>query len=218
MLKILVTTACFSSGLHSKWIDQKSDKYEIVFNRIDDYTESARIKAMAPRLRGKISKMIIWEDYPDYDYYIWADSNFSIVDEKAIEKLVDECLNVDASFFKHTGRNSVKQEADFVLDLMADGNQYLLNRYDGERIKEQVEYYSKDLTWNDNYLFECGIFIYSKHIIENKDYNLMKEWFYHNCLWSVQDQLSLPYLVHKFNINYKILPGNVYENEYFKII
>jgi hypothetical protein len=218
MLKILVTTACFSSGLHSKWIDQKSDKYEIVFNRIDDYTESARIKAMAPRLRGKISKMIIWEDHPDYDYYIWADSNFSIVDEKAIEKLVDECLNVDASFFKHTGRNSVKQEADFVLDLMADGNQYLLNRYDGERIKEQVEYYSKDLTWNDNYLFECGIFIYSKHIIENKDYNLMKEWFYHNCLWSVQDQLSLPYLVHKFNINYKILSGNVYENEYFKII
>jgi hypothetical protein len=217
-MKILVTTACFSSGLHSKWIDQKSDKYEIIFNRIDDYTESARTKAMAPRLRGKISKMIIWEDHPDYDYYIWADSNFSIVDEKAIEKLVDECLNVDASFFKHTGRNSVRQEADFVLDLMADGNQYLLNRYDGERIKEQVEYYSKDFTWNDNCLFECGIFIYSKSVIENKNYNLMKEWFYHNCLWSVQDQLSLPYLVHKFNINYKILPGNVYENEYFKII
>jgi hypothetical protein len=217
-MKILVTTACFSSGLHSKWIDQKSDKYEITFNRIDDYTESARTKAMAPRLRGKISKMIIWEDHPDYDYYIWADSNFSIIDEKAIEKLVDECLDVDASFFKHTGRNSVRQEADFVLDLMADGNQYLLNRYDGERIKEQVECYSKDLTWNDNYLFECGIFIYSKYIIENKNYNLMKEWFYHNCLWSVQDQLSLPYLVHKFNINYKILPGNVYENEYFKII
>ena len=216
--KILVTTACFSSGLHSKWINQKSDKYEIVFNRIDDYTESARIKSMSPRLRGKISKMIIWEDHPGYDYYIWADSLFSIINENAIEKLVDECLNVDACFFKHTARNSVKEESDFVLQGMAEGNQYLLNRYNGERIKEQTEHYSKDITWNDNCLFECGIFIYSKSIIENKEYNLMKEWFYQNCLWSVEDQLSLPYLIHKFNINYKILPGNVYENEYFKII
>ena len=216
MIKVLVTTACFSSGLHSKWVDQKSDKYEIIFNRIDDYTESARIKSMSPRLRGKISKMIVWEDHPGYDYYIWADSSFSISDEKAIEILVDECIGVDACFFKHIARTSVKQELDFVLSLMEGGNQYLLDRYDGEKMKEQVEYYFKDHTWNDNYLFECGIFIYSKSVIENKNYNLMKEWFYQNCLWSVQDQLSLPYLIHKFNINYKLLPGNVYENKYFK--
>lgn len=216
MIKVLVTTACFSSGLHSKWVDQKSDKYKITFNRIDDYTESARVKAMAPRLRGKVSKMVIWEDHPGYDYYIWADSRFSIVNENAIEKLVDQCVGVDACFFKHTGRNSVRQEADFVLSLMADGNQYLLDRYYGERMEEQVEHYFKDTTWNDNKLFECGIFVYSKSVIENTDYNLMKEWFYQNCIWSVQDQLSLPYLIHKFNISYKVLPGNVYENEYFK--
>lgn len=215
MKKVLVTTACFSSPLRSTWVDQKSDKYEIVLNRIDDSSDSARGKAMAPRLRGKISKMIIWENYPDYDYYIWADSIFSISDKNAIEKLVDECLDVDACFFKHVGRSSVKQELDFVLSLMSNGDQYLLNRYDGEKMKEQVEYYSKDQSWIDNYLFECGIFIYSKSVIENKNHNLMKEWFYQNCLWSVQDQLSLPYLVHKFNIKYKILPGNVYENSYF---
>jgi len=216
MVKVLVTTASFGSGLHSTWVNQKSDKYEIVFNRIDDSVESPRAKAMAPRLRGKTSKMIVWEDHLGYDYYIWADSRFSIVNEKAIEKLVDECLDVDACFFKHIARTSVKQETDFVLSLMEDGNQYLLDRYNGERIKDQVEHYFKDVTWTDNCLFECGIFIYSKSVIENKDYNLMKEWFYQNCLWSVQDQLSLPYLIHKFNIKYKTLPGNVYENQYFK--
>lgn len=215
MVKILVTTALFGGRLQSTWINQKSDKYDIVFNRIDDSTESARTKAMMPRLRGKVPKMIVWEDYPNYDYYVWADSRFSIVDEKAIEKLVDECTNTEACFFKHSARKSVKQEADFVLSLMADGNQYLLDRYEGERIKEQVECYSKDLTWDDSCLFECGIFIYSKSIIKNKSHNLMKEWFYQNCLWSVQDQLSLPYLIHKFNPDYKILPGNVYENNYF---
>ena len=44
----------------------------------------------------------------------------------------------------------------------------------------------------------------------------MKEWFYHNCLWSVQDQLSLPYLLQKFKTNYKLFKGNVYNNEYTK--
>lgn len=214
MIKVLVTTASFGGTLHSKWADQVSDKYEIVFNRIDDLIESPRIKAMLPRLRGKMPKMVVWEDHPGYDYYIWMDARFSILDNSAIERIVDQCLNVNACFFKHSGRNSVKQELDFVVSLMNTGNQYLLDRYEGERMTEQVEHYSKDITWIDNILFECGIFIYSKDIVANKEYNVMKEWFYHNCIWSVQDQLSLPYLLHKFGIKYKLLEGNVYSNEY----
>jgi len=213
-MKVLVTTASFGSGLHSKWVDQKSDKYEIVFNRIDDETESKRDKAMSSRLRGKIPKMIVWEDHPGYDYYIWMDAGFSILDESSIERMVNACIDTDACFFKHSGRNSVKKELDFVMSLIATGNQYLIDRYDGERMKEQVEEYSKDETWIDNILFECGTFIYSKNIVANKEYNVMKEWFYHNCIWSVQDQLSLPYLLHRFGIRYKLLEGNVYSNTY----
>lgn len=213
-MKVLVTTASFGSGLHSKWVDQKSDKYEIVFNRIDDDTETKRDKAMSSRLRGKIPKMIVWEDHPGYDYYIWLDAGFSILDESSIERMVDACIDTDACFFKHSGRNSVKKELDFVMSLIATGNQYLIDRYDGERMKEQVEEYYKDETWIDNILFECGTFIYSKNIVANTEYNVMKEWFYHNCIWSVQDQLSLPYLLHKFGIRYKLLEGNVYSNTY----
>lgn len=213
-MKVLVTTASFGSGLHSKWVDQKSDKYEIVFNRIDDETESKRDKAMSSRLRGKIPKMIVWEDHPGYDYYIWMDAGFSILDESSIERMINACIDTDACFFKHSGRNSVKKELDFVMSLIATGNQYLIDRYDGERMKEQVESYYKDETWIDNILFECGTFIYSRNIVANKEYNVMKEWFYHNCIWSVQDQLSLPYLLHKFGIRYKLLEGNVYSNTY----
>jgi hypothetical protein len=216
MIKVLVTTASFGGGLGSTWVPQKSNKYEISYNRVTGVTESERVKAMHPRLRAKMPKMIVWEDKPGYDYYIWLDSRFSILDELAVERLVDECIGVDACFFKHCGRSSVNQEVNFVLELMNTNNQYLLDRYKGERMKEQVEHYSQDVNWKDDVLFECGIFIYSKKIIEDKNYNPMKEWFYHNCLWSIQDQLSLPYLVYKFNINYKILPGNVYDNKYFK--
>jgi hypothetical protein len=216
MIRVLVTTASFGGDLGSTWVSQNSEKYEITYNRVTSATESERIKAMHPRLRAKMPKMIVWEDHPGYDYYIWLDSRFSIMDEFAVERLVDECIGVDACFFKHCARRSVKQEVDFVLELMNTNNQYLLDRYKGEKMKEQVECYSQDINWKDDVLFECGIFIYSKKVIENKNYNLMKEWFYQNCLWSIQDQLSLPYLIYKFNINYKLLPGNVYDNKYFK--
>jgi hypothetical protein len=214
MIKVLVTTASFGGKLHSKWIDQTSDRYEIVFNRIDDDVESPRIKAMSPRLRGKIPKMIVWEDHPGYDYYIWMDSSFSLLKTDAIEKMIDYCIGWDACFFKHPARTSVKQELDFVVELMRNDNQYLIERYSGEKMTEQVSSYMKDPTWQDNLLLACGIFIYSKSIIENKEYNLMKEWFYQNCLWSVQDQLSLPYLIHKFKTNFRLLEGSVYSNYY----
>lgn len=215
-MKVLVTTASFGSPLKSTWIEQRSNKYEIVFNRIDDNTESPRTLAMSPRLRGKIPKMLVWEEHPGYDYYIWIDSGFSILNESSIERMVDECINVDACFFKHSERYNVKQESNFVNVLMSRGHQYLLERYEGERMTEQVDKYSKDETWIDNILFECGTFIYSSKIVANRESNVMKEWFYNNCIWSVQDQLSLPYLLHKFGINYKLLEGNVWVNEYIK--
>jgi len=213
-MKVLVTTASFGSGLHSKWVDQISDRYEIVFNRIDETKESSRRKAMSPRLRAKIPKMIVWEDYPDYDYYIWIDAGFSISYNSCIERMIDECLDVNACFFRHSSRTSVRQELEFVTSCMKDGNSYLLSRYEGERMIEQVENYLKDCSWIDDVLFECGTFIYSKNLVKNKEYNIMKEWFYQNCIYSVQDQLSLPYLIHKFNVNYKLFTGNVYSNIY----
>lgn len=216
-MKVLVTSASFSfGGLHSTWVEQVSNKYEVSFNRIDDSTETPRSKAMHPRLRGKIPKMLVWEDFPDFDYYVWLDSRFSIPQPDSIERLVDECIGVDACFFNHCARSSVKQELDFVISLMEQGNQYLIDRYSQEKMTEQVSHYSKDFTWEDNRLFECGAFVYSKEVVKDRNYNLMKEWFYQNCLWSVQDQLSLPYLLHKFGTQYLTFPGNVYDNQYIK--
>jgi hypothetical protein len=213
--RVLVTTAAFGSNLSSLWVPQQSNKYDIVYNRITESNQSSRFKALHPRLRAKIPKMAVWEDNPDYDYYIWLDSWVSIRSPNIVEKFVNECQDVDACFFKHCARSSVEQELDFCLTLMNDGNEYLLSRYQGENMKEQVIHYYRDKSWIDNNLFECCIFIYNKRVIENTNYNLMKEWLYHNLIWSVQDQLSLPYLLHKFKTNYKILNGTAYKNEWF---
>ena len=213
-MNVLVTTASFGGSLGSHWVDQISERYNIVLNRIDDSTETSREKSMMPRLRVKIPKMLVWEDHPGYDYYIWMDASFSLLKSNAIERMIDYCIGWDACFFKHPARTSVKQELDFVVELMINDNQYLIERYSGEKMTEQVDFYAKDLTWKDNLLLACGIFIYSKSVVENKEYNLMKEWFYQNCLWSVQDQLSLPYLLHKFKTNFRLFEQSVYSNQY----
>tara|TARA_B100001778_G_C18599516_1_gene636516 strand:- start:1824 stop:2480 length:657 start_codon:yes stop_codon:yes gene_type:complete len=214
MVKVLVTTASFGSGIHSTWVDQQSSKYDITLNRVSDETDSARPLAMHPRLRAKMPRMLPWEEHPGYDYYIWMDACFSLRYSTAIEKMVDYCRDTDACFFRHSGRSSVESEAQFVLSLLDEGNQYILDRYEEELIFEQLEHYKKDKDWNDNFLIETGTFIFSKNIVENREYNLMKEWFYHNCLWSIQDQLSLPYLLHKFKTKYKFFERNVFSNDY----
>ena len=214
MIKVLVTTASFSSSIHSTWVPQESNRYDITLNRISDETDSARPLAMHPRLRGKMPKMLAWEEHPGYDYYIWMDSSFSLRYNTAIERMVDYCRDTDACFFKHCGRPSVESEVKFVLDLLNDENQYIVDRYKEEKIDEQLKHYQKDKDWIDNFLIECGTFIYSKNVVENREYNLMKEWFYHNCLWSIQDQISLPYLLHKFKTKHKFFERNVFSNDY----
>lgn len=215
MLKVLVSTAAFGDNLYSTWVPQTSAKYAITYNRVTAETETPRALAMHPRLRAKIPKMLAWEEHADYDYYVWADSRFCIVDAQATEKLVDECDGVDACFFRHRERSTVQQELAVCVDGIAAKHPYLVSRYAGEKMQEQVALYAKDATWHDNVLFECGIFVYTKTVVQNREYNVMKEWFYHNCIWSVQDQLSLPYLVHKFGLRYKILPGHVMSNVFF---
>ena len=60
-----------------------------------------------------------------------------------------------------------------------------------------------------------GFFVYSKNLVKNKDFNLMKDWFFHNTIHSIQDQISFPYLLNKHKVKYKIFnSGDVYDNFY----
>ena len=216
-MRVLVTSASFGSSLNSRWIEQvPSDGLEITINRISEPTDVSRRNAMHPRLRGKVPKMLAWEQHHDYDYYVWLDSSFSIESPRAIEWIVNQCNGFDACFFKHSQRTSIRDELSFMEGLMASGNSYLKQRYDGEPMREQVEHYCSDDSYTDDRLFECGLFVYSKSLVKNRKINLMKEWFYQNCIWSVQDQLSLPYLISKFRVKYKTFDTTIFKNQYFK--
>lgn len=217
--RILVTTSSFGVPLSSKWVDQIiDDKYEIVFNRVSSDNNFSKKLSMSPRLRAKLDRMLMWETHPGFDYYIWLDSSFSILSQNSIQWIINQCTDVDAVFFKHSKRNSVTEEFNFVFNELNNNNKYLLNRYEDEPLVEELNSYYLDNNFNDKFLIESGIFIYSKNIVQNKEYNIMKEWYYYNCKWSTLDQLSLPYLLQKFKIKFKFFDTNIYNCPYFKFI
>jgi hypothetical protein len=209
-MKLLVITANVSGISSNTFVPQNVPNVDFV--KLDDSNYTTRTKSMHPRLQGKIPKMLAWELYPDYDYYLWVDNTFSFKNADSVEWYLNQLENKDAAFYIHSTRKSIKDEVYHVSEGIKEGNNYLLDRYKNENVEEQVATYLKDPNYNDNILFSAGVFIYSANLVKNKENNVMKEWFYQNCIWSIEDQLSLPYVLQKHNINYNIINENIYKS------
>ncbi len=194
---------------------EELQKYNVDVVLYNDSNTPSRNLSLHSRLKGKIPKMLEWDLNEDYDYYIWVDSKFTLNDG-IIEQLINGVQGYDLCLFNHPNRSSVKSELDFMNDLMARGDNYLISRYQGEDMDKQVSLYSQDSNFIDDKLFACGCFVYTKELVKNKEHNLLKEWFYHNTVYSIQDQLSLPYLLTKFKTNYNTYNFNLLNCSYLK--
>ena len=42
----------------------------------------------------------------------------------------------------------------------------------------------------------------------------MLDWFLENIAWSVQDQISFPYVLSKYKVKYSIFDGDILKNKY----
>jgi hypothetical protein len=203
---------------HKKLVYQGTDKdvnLNIDFFNYDDTNFPLRNNSLHPRLKGKIPKMLGWmyDNEKEYDYYIWADSKFTITNQ-GIPELIRQIKNFDICLFKHPHRHTLLSEYNYIIQKMGEGDRYLIDRYNGENLQQQIKDYFSDKDFNDNELFACGLFIYSNRLIKDKEYNLLKEWYFHNSYYSIQDQLSLPYLLQKLKINHTTFNFNIFHNPF----
>lgn len=154
--------------------------------------------------------MLGYELFPDFDYYIWLDGNFSLFDENSILKFIESCHGYDACFFDHPNRKTIKEEFDFTLSNL-ENSAYLKSRYKNEYIKEQQILYSYTDRFWEQPVYALGVFVYNKSLINKQEFNIFQQWYYQNCRYSVQDQLSFSYLLLKNKGIYKIgqLHGNI---------
>jgi hypothetical protein len=213
--KIKIVSASFGMQNNIDYIDMPQQCGELFYYKTYNYNDNnypLRDKSLSPRLKGKIPKMLEWI-HDDADYYIWLDSPFEIISDNFIQNTLNAIGDNDLCLCKHNSvRSSIKEEFEYVKKEMQSNNTYLTSRYSGEDMDRQVSIYLEDKSFTDNNLFEMGFFIYSKKLVENKNYNLMTDWFFHNSLYSIQDQLSIPYLLHKHNVKYTTFDFNVFNN------
>lgn len=216
MKKIRLITAAFGSdGTELKINAPLSDhNYLVDVVYYNNLNTPSRKNSLHPRMKGKIPKMMEWLEHPDYDYYIWVDSLFTIENgflENMLEGVDD---TADLYLFAHGKRASIREEMEYVNKRIAEGSDYLRMRYDGEGMNAQVSHYLADLSFKDDHLFMGGCFLYTKPLVADRNGNMMMDWFAHNALYSIQDQLSLPYLIHKHGVKYKVYPHALMKNDF----
>lgn len=195
------------------------DGWTLDYYFFDDDNFAPR-SSVSPRMQAKIPKMLGYELAPGYDYYIWIDSSFTLSHAGAIAWFVKSCEEFDMVVFKHPYRNSISAELDFILEGMKSGDKYLIERYQGELIEEQVKMYLMDKHFEDDSLYACGAFVYRKELFQQPTHNILPLWYYHNARYSIQDQLSFPYLAStlKFSGGFKmgVFEAGMFSNEYIK--
>jgi hypothetical protein len=165
---------------------------------------------LSPRLRSKYFRMCTHSIHSS-SFFIWSDASI-ILKEGIIDWLINRLGGFDALFFKHSERSSITEEKDYVLNHL--DSPYLKQRYKGYNISEQVKDYLDDGFDDQIGLMECGLFIRRNKPNVNNAFN---EWFIEQVKWSIQDQLSLPYILWKHQINFKLIEDyTVYEGPFHK--
>lgn len=214
MVKILHVTAntnSYHKNYDKKHVDQNLPA-DFEYKRIvlTDKNFTKRINALNPRLQSKMPRMLAYDMFPGYDYYFWTDSNITLNHPNTIMSFYELCKNKDMVVFKHPHRKFLYEEFKFMSDNL---NIEYLEKYKNEFFNEQYNAYKKLKNFAVLPLYASGCFMYkNNHIMQE----IMKEWFYQNCRYSIQCQLSLPYVLSLYDPYLSILNDNILDNVFLK--
>jgi hypothetical protein len=184
------------------------------FVRFDDATFPPRRTALHPRLQAKLPKMLAHELRPGYDWYMWIDGSIYLAHAHAVIWMLSKLGDEQIALFRHPFRASIRDEAAYCLKEMQQGDAYLADRYRDEPIQEQVRTYLSDPDFVDHRLFACGVFCYPATLVERHP-RFLSDWYYHCARHTVQDQLSLPYVLHQHSVGVSRIDDNIFETPYF---
>lgn len=194
---------------HHAWEKQTADVYRLTD---DTFPKRKCLSARYSRFQAKIPKLFSWQMYPGYDVYIWVDASFKVL-SGAAEWLCSKLDGADAVFFIHPHRRSIRQEYDFMRE---NGVHWSIRqRYGGDFIDEQYKIISDDDSYVDNLLVCGGVFAYRN---TTKMQEMLKDWWYFISRYSLNDQLSLPYVIRKHGVDINVIIENIYKAPYFKFM
>lgn len=158
-----------------------------------------------PRLAAKRPKMLPWL-YTDCDAAVWLDASFEITSPKFRPWVERHLERDDFVVWSHPeGRICLWQEAQVCWDFP---------KYAGQPIKAQAESYLRDGMPQHWGLFAAGT-VGWRFTPEAK--RLGARWYREQERWTLQDQISLPYLLWESGKRFGVWDANEYENPYVRL-
>ena len=183
-----------------------SHRHEVSYSYYSDTNTPSRLLAMHPRLKAKIPKMLEWRCV-DADWYVWLDSSVRVLSEDLPAAVVDLAGDHPLVLFRHPHRNTISDELAAMLRAMRNGHSYLLSRYQGEPLAQQLKHYLADPHFQDEQLFWMGCFAYRREAAP-----MLQEWLLENITWTIQDQLSFPYVLARSGLSHALFPNTAESN------
>lgn len=153
------------------------------------------------RLVAKIPKMMFYKVVPlEYDYYVWLDSKFTIYEHwlDYLLWLLGKYPNADLITSRHSARSSVEEEVLDMLKGLKAGYSSLYMKYYAPDLAFQLYKYQQSPGFVDDCLNELTMIVYSSRMLGKTQFG--EEWYAHNCHFTIQDQLSFPFLCKKHHV------------------
>lgn len=175
--------------------DLQPDTWTIVYKPKPD---------LHPRLAAKYPKMTPWL-YTDADVAVWLDGSAKIIDSGFKQACLDALGEEDIVVWKHPERNQ--------RNCLYDEATYCAGwpKYRDWPIGKQVAHYEDQGMPRGFGLYACGTIVWRK-TPQAHEFGL--NWLQENLAWSIQDQVSLPYLVWKHKPRLATFPFEEYGNPY----
>lgn len=211
-MKIAIISA--NLGDHDKPQEHVAQSIPCDFIMFDNNNFPLRKRTMTARLQSKIPKFFAWQLVPKYDYYIWVDANISLCHKDSVKYFLEHCKDHDIVALKHRVRPDIRQEYRYTRKGIKQNSRYTLARYENEFLKEQYDVIKNDKDYIDDFLIQGGIFIYKN---TPQVQQMLKEWWYYNSRYIIQDQLSFAYVLKKSGVKYKILDDIYSESPYLSV-
>ena len=158
-----------------------------------------------PRMAAKVAKCQPWR-YADDTVYIWVDGSIVPTDNLFLEHLLDVSRG-PLSQYRHPHRDCIETEARVSAGMP---------KYQGQPVIRQAASYMQaghPKRWG---LWATGIIVYRPGRLYPL-HELGAARLAEMSAWTVQDQISQPYLLHRFGLRPHTIPGDIFHMEHATI-
>ena len=158
-----------------------------------------------PRLAAKRPKMMPWL-FTDCDAAVWLDASFEVVNPGFGGWVRDHLRFNDFVVWLHPeGRVDIRQEVEVC---------WFFDKYKDYPLREQLAHYVAD-GMPELWGLYAGGTVGWRFTDEAKDFG--ERWYGENVKWSIQDQVSLPYLLWDSGKRFGIWQANEYQNDFLRL-